>query len=71
MSCHDVCAGIQTLHGHFHPKEIVEIHGGALQCTDQAITAKVMAMEWFCQNLEWRGGGCQTNEEYLDLMMTP
>jgi hypothetical protein len=52
-------------------KEILEIHGGALQCMDQAIAAKVMAIEWFCQNLEWRGAGCWTKEEYLDLMMTP
>jgi hypothetical protein len=30
-----------------------------------------MAMEWFCQNPEWRGYGCWTKEEYFDLMMTP
>jgi hypothetical protein len=50
---------IQTEHGNFHPKEIVEIHGGAVQCTNQAIAAKVMAMEWFFQNPECRGDGCR------------
>ncbi len=48
-----------------------KVHGGALQCKDQAIAAKVMAMEWFCPNPEWRGDGCRTEEEYLDLMMKP
>ena len=59
MSLYDIGALIQTEHGNFHPKEIVEIHGGALQRTDQAITAKVMAMECFFQNPECRGDGCR------------
>jgi hypothetical protein len=59
MSWQDVGTLIQTEHGNFHSKEIVEIHGGALQCTDQAIAAKVMAMEWFFQYPECRGDGCR------------
>ncbi len=70
MSSQNICTGIQNEHEMFLPKEILEIHGGALQCTDQEIAAKVRAMEWFCQNPEWRGTGCQTNKEYLDSMMT-
>ncbi len=59
MSGHDVSILIQTEHGNFHPKEIVEIHGGALQCTDRAIAAKVMAMECVFQNPECREDGCR------------
>jgi hypothetical protein len=54
MSGHNISPLIQTEHGNFHPKEIIEIHCGARQYTNQAIAAKVMAMEWFFQNLECR-----------------
>jgi hypothetical protein len=69
MSSQNICAGIQNQHEMFLAKEILEIHGGALQCTDREISAKVRAMEWFCLNLESRGAGCWTDEEYLDSMM--
>jgi hypothetical protein len=49
----------QTEHENFHPKEIVEIHGGTLQFNNRAIAAKVMAMECLFQNPECRGDACQ------------